>query len=270
MTIYDDYEQSAHSGAPVEVYKFTGVFQNYYYTSAELPVTVGGQEYTPAAIKRAVINLGNQEDDNLDMEITLPYDLELVQDYAYRTAPPDLTLEIIRYHEGTDPLTDWITLWKGPVTSFSSSGHKVKILVPSIFAVVLRGAVPTVYYQNPCNHVLFDSRCKLSASSYNQETTITSVDGSTVEVADDGFADNYLRAGEIVIPAKGERRLIIDNVANILTLGFTFANAEAEDSVTLYAGCNHSFTECKTKFSNSLNFGGFPYVPTDNPFEDEL
>lgn len=270
MIVYEDTELSTHDGSPVEAYKFTGSFQNYYYTSAELGVTISGQAYTSALISRKAIRTGTQEDSNLDLELEVPFDLPIVTDYAFQVSPPDLTLEILRYHEGTDPASDWVIIWKGIVTSFSTSGHRVKLLVPSIFSVILNGEVPSVYYQNMCNHVLYDARCKLVAASYKQDTTITAVGTDTVDVADDGFADNYLQAGEIVNTTKGERRLIIDNVADVITISFPFFNAEVGDNVSLYVGCNHAFSTCKTKFSNSLNYGGFPYVPSDNPFESEL
>ena len=270
MTAYDDAEQSAHGGSPVEGYKFTGTFNNYYYTSADQDVTIDGQLYETALISRKAIEVGTQEDSHLDLELEIPFDLPLATDYAFQISPPNLTLEILRYHEGTNPASDWIVVWKGIVTSFSASGHIVKVRVPSIFSVFLNGEVPSVYYQNMCNHVLYDDRCKLLSSSFQQDTTVTLVDIDLITVADDGFADGFLRAGEIVNTTKGERRLIIDNVSDVVTINFPFINAEVGDSVSLFAGCDHAFTTCRDKFSNTLNFGGFPYVPSDNPFESEL
>jgi len=270
VTVYEDTEQSAHDGSPVEAYRFTGTFENYYYTSAELDVTISGQVYTTAEITRQAINTGTQEDSNLELELEVPFDLPLVADYAFQVSPPDLTVEILRYHEGTNPATDWVIVWKGIVTSFSSTGHSVKILVPSIFTVILNGEVPSVYYQNMCNHVLYDDRCKLVKASYQQDTTISAIGTGTVDVVADGFDDNYLQAGEIINTSKNERRLIIDNVADVITINFPFFNAEVGDNVSLFAGCNHAFSTCKDKFSNSINYGGFPYVPADNPFESEL
>ncbi len=270
MTVYEDTELSAHDGSPVEAYKFTGTFENYYYTSAELDVSISGQTYSVAEITRQAINTGTQEDSNLELELEVPYDLPLVADYGFQVSPPDLTVEILRYHQGTNPATDWVIVWKGIVTSFSTSGHRTKILVPSVFTAVLSGEVPSVYYQNMCNHVLYDARCKLVKASYQQDTTLSAVGTETVEVVADGFDDSYLQAGEIINTSKNERRLIIDNVADVITINFPFFNAEVGDNVSLFAGCNHSFSTCKDKFSNSLNYGGFPYVPSDNPFESEL
>lgn len=35
--------------------------------------------------------------------------------------------------------------------------------------------------------------------------------------------------------------------------------------IYMYAGCNKLNTTCKDKFNNLHNFGGFPYIPVDNP-----
>jgi len=40
-------------------------------------------------------------------------------------------------------------------------------------------------------------------------------------------------------------------------------NIVAGDTVELSAGCDHSLETCKTKFSNSVNYGGFPHLQVD-------
>ena len=38
------------------------------------------------------------------------------------------------------------------------------------------------------------------------------------------------------------------------------------DDVIAYAGCDKLNSTCHTKFNNIVNFGGFPFIPSDNPF----
>lgn len=267
---YDDYEDSVESGAPIEGFKFTGSFNTYRYTSHQFDVDIFSETYTAIAISRNAVKATTQNDDGGDLEITVPYDIQLVQDYAFSKAPPNLILEIVRYHEGSDPVTDWVTIWKGIVTNFSVTGRVCRIRVPSIFSVVLRGELPNVYYQNPCNHVLYDTRCALTAASFKTTSTITDIDGNVVTVAADGVADGYLTGGEIVDTTQNERRLIISNISDVITLNFPFYGAEVGDTVEMYAGCDHSYETCGTKFSNQENYGGFPFIPGTNPFEDEI
>ena len=269
---YATKEASAHDGSPIEGFEFIGTNATYRYTSSEKDRTINGVLFTAAEIQRSAIRSGTQDDDSLELELTVPHDLQLVLDYAYDSSPPDLDVTVYRYHDGDDPSTDFVRAWVGKVTAFSVTGKEAKIRVPSVFELSMEGAIPSTYYHHPCNHVLYDARCKVVQATFQQNTTIASggVSPSAITVVDDGFADEVLRAGEILLTAKDERRLIIDNVANVITINFPFHNAEVGDLVQLIAGCNHSLTACRDKFSNTLNYGGFPLTPTDNPFTGEL
>jgi len=41
-------------------------------------------------------------------------------------------------------------------------------------------------------------------------------------------------------------------------------------SVTLYPGCSHTIADCRDKFNNLVNFGGFPWIPSKNPFNNSV
>ena len=40
--------------------------------------------------------------------------------------------------------------------------------------------------------------------------------------------------------------------------------------VEVFAGCDHTIATCKTQFDIVVNYGGFAFVPTRNPFESGL
>ena len=42
--------------------------------------------------------------------------------------------------------------------------------------------------------------------------------------------------------------------------------AAVGDTIYLYPGCDRTLATCTAKFGNSANFGGFPFIPTKNPF----
>ena len=275
MTTYTDTEYSQHDGAPVYAYKFVGTFDTWYLTSAELPVTVDSspEPYEPTAITHGAVRGGTQDDDNLDLEITLPASHEMVQAYAFALSPPSLHLTMYRVHQGTNFATDFAKVWLGDVTGFSVTGKEAKLRIPSIFVVMLQAEVPNVYWQPPCNNVLYDARCKVNPALHNSTTTVTAiVDDNNVEVAADGFADEELRAGEIVDTTKNsERRTIVDNVANVITFVYPFTNIEVGDSIELRRGCNHAYNgDCITVFNNGVNYSGIPLLPPSNPFDGEL
>lgn len=267
---YESIEASPHDGAPVECYKLIGTFKTYRYTSAEVPQTVNGETYEPAAVKRGQVKAGTQSDDSLALDIELPFNSEVITDYAYSESPPSLVVEVYRVHRQSDHATEWALYWRGKATSFTVDDFVAKIRVPSIFARALQGDLPNVYYQAPCNHVLYDSRCKVSRVAHTITATVISVAPGAVSVTNDGGVDNALKAGELVCLRTGERRLIMGNVAGTLTISYPFVDLREGDSVQMVDGCDHSFTTCKAKFANTLNFGGHPYIPADNPFSGEI
>lgn len=264
---FDTYEQSVHDAEPIEVYKFIGSFQTYRYTSWDEEVTVNGETYTPIPMKRGTVKVGTQNDSSLVLEIELPFDTDIVFDYAYAQSPQRLDVEVRRVHLGSDLSSDWRMLWTGAVQTFTVQGRWAKLSVPSIFDNVLRGEVPTVYYQSPCNHTLYDSRCGVSRAANTTLATVISVGGTDVEVDDDGVADGLLAAGELICPRTGERRLILSNSVNALSINFPFVDLVEGDEVQLTKGCDLARTTCVNVFANGDRFGGCPFMPGDNPFE---
>lgn len=267
---YETLEQSVHDAAPIEVYKFIGSFTTYRYTSYYEEVTVGGETYTPVPMKRNAIKVGTQDDSSLVLEIQLPFDVDLVMDYAYAQTPPSLLVEVRRVHADSDLSADWKMLWSGYITAFTVTGREAKLTVPSVFDRVLRGDVPSAYYQTPCNHTLYDGRCGVSRAANTTIANVVGVSSLAIEVDDDGVADNLLAAGEIINQRTGERRLVMSNIANVINVNFPFVDCQIGDEVQLAKGCDLAFATCVNSFSNGDRFGGHPYMPGDNPFEGSV
>lgn len=270
MTIYDDRETSIHDGEPIECYEFAGSYKTYRYTSSDLPVTVGGNVYTPQAIQRSNVKAGVYDEDNIKIDVNMPISVALVKDYGFQITPPRLMLTIYRVHRGTDFATDFVTFWKGLVTNFNIVDNTATITVPSIFGDAMSGNVPSVYYQTPCNHVLFDSGCKISRAANTVTTTVVAVDGNNVQIASaGGWPDGSFIGGEIADTTHNDRRMIVGHAADLLTINYPFSNLLVGTTVEVTRGCDHGYnSDCKNKFNNQINHGGFPFIPAVNPFQD--
>jgi uncharacterized phage protein (TIGR02218 family) len=278
MSDYEDRESSPTGSAPVEAYKFIGSFRNYLYTSANkvirLPTGLNGkvESYTPIAVNRSRVKAGTQEDDNLSLDLGLPFDIDVVRDYAYAQTPPKLQLEVYRKQQDSVSQDGYALFWKGLVRGFSVTGRSASVSVPSIFSLALQGEIPNVFYQAPCNKVLYDARCKVPRAAHTITRTIQGVSGTTVLLtAAAGGAASLYAAGEIVSERNGERRMVLDNAGDQIDIGYAFVDLKAGDTVQISKGCDHSLgPACKDKFDNVINFGGFNYIPLDNPFEGTL
>jgi hypothetical protein len=263
---YLDDDQSVHGGVPQELYKFEGPIAalTYYYTSWQESILFGGKTYVAVPIERDVVG-GSTHNDPPELSIKLPVSLALVQEFAFKTPPRSLDLTIYRIQPGGN-----VDYWKGVVTSISVQGNVASIRSPSLLDDPMRSSISNVYFQGLCNHVLYDARCTKSAAAYKTPTTVISISGDEIVVADDGDfgVDDYFKGGEIVRVTDGERRLVLSNVdsTETITINKRFRTLAPADAVELYAGCAHVVDVCRDKFSNVANYGGHPYIPNSNPF----
>ena len=269
MALYDDLEKSLESSAPFELFEWAGTYENYFMTSDAVPHDHAGQSYTPVAgLKRSTLKAGTHEEDNIDLTITLPIDNDIVKDYGFQTTPPSLNLTIYRYQRGTG---EFVPYWKGPVSSIVINGEYATIRSPSKFGNVLQGNIPNLYVQPPCNNVLFDELCKVSRVANSIQAKVVSVNGSNIVISNDSsFPNGWFTGGEIAVPSRNERRMIIKQDGPQITINYGFTRLAIGTTVEVTAGCDHAFnspTGCK-KFNNQINFGGCPYVPgeSNNPF----
>jgi len=264
---FEDYEVSVEAGQPVELYALglgstTWYFHNQIYGET---ISYGGNDYTPLAVSRGTIG-GAQE--NLD--ITIPGDHDFAQNFI-EVAPGQLsTLTIYEFQRG-EGLGDVQVKYKGVVrsVSFAQQGFESTLTVIPLTATFDK-TIPDRTFQAGCNHTLFDADCQLSASSFRYVGTCTAhvlnvitVSGLTVQGS--GWADaGYVSYGSL------DFRMILSQTGDDCTLNLPFYQQVVGNSVNVYAGCDHDISTCNTKFSNSINFGGCPYVPTKNIFQTGL
>lgn len=269
MSSFNELEESRSGSAPVEGYKFIGSFKTYFYTSSDRAELINGETYLPIAVSRSRVKAGTQEDDNLSLDLEIPFDIDVIRDYAYSQTPPKLRLEVYRQQQD-DPELSWSLFWTGIVRGFTVTGRTAKVQVPSIFSLALQGEVPNVYYQAPCNHVLYDGRCGVDRAAHKFDGVVKTVGGAAIVLMSPPASAGVLAAGEIVNKRNGERRLILNNSGATITIGYPFVDLLVDDEVEMVKGCDHSLQTCKDKFDNVINFGGHPYIPADNPFEGTI
>lgn len=272
-------ETSPHDGRPIELYKFEGTYENYYYTTAARKITYGVDDeglpivYLPIPMERTEISAGTQDDDGLDITIELPVSAGLILVYGFEAAPPTLNLTIYRYHSQAEV----ITYWQGPVAQITTNDGIGTVQSVSELGTALAADFPNVYYQGPCNNNLFDRRCKVIEANYSGTANVTAANGTSIAVdaipsgAGALSLDGLLVGGEFQL-ASGERRMIVSQVGVVINVNFPFSVAiKADDVVQITAGCDHGYqSDCKVKFTNQKNFGGFPFISEDNPFTDGI
>ena len=119
-------------------------------------------------------------------------------------------------------------------------------------------------FQFGCDAVLGDARCTVNL--VNTPATITAINGASYSVSGLGsFADDWFTRGQLFWASGvniGRSLTIKRQLGGRLDLWQVpkFVVTPGEQ-VLLTAGCDKQFSTCKTKFSNAVNFRGFPHMP---------
>jgi uncharacterized phage protein (TIGR02218 family) len=126
-------------------------------------------------------------------------------------------------------------------------------------------------YARRCDAALGDARCRADLRAFQAMGTVVSVDaaGRIAVSGLGGFAEGFFRQGKLVFAggANAGRGFDLDDHAlkdGVATLSFWLpleTPPKPGDAFQVTAGCDKSFSTCKTKFSNHLNFRGCPHMP---------
>ena len=118
---------------------------------------------------------------------------------------------------------------------------------------------------------MHDTQCRAVRDSFLANGIIDAV-STSFSIQSSTFAlqaDQYYRGGAIHIagtPQGTLKTLILDHVGNTVKVQANLVNASAGLNFSVWPGCDHLIGTCDTKFSNKENFGGYPAIPTKNPF----
>lgn len=264
-------ESSAESGAPVEIYDIVMGETTFRFSSSADSVTYADNLYLPVSVVRDTLTFGANQRTQV-VNIAIPTSHTFAQIFATSVPGQKAVLTLRRFHR-TDTSAEFVTLFKGVcrAVSFTDQDGLARIAVMPISGALVR-TIPRYTFQSLCNHVLYDSWCTKVATDFKYTGAIENIQsGSLFDVhgAGDANPDGYFDSGFAVFG--GDYRLILKQIGPTVQLLLPFfTDITGGPNIDIYAGCDHSVATCLTKFGNVINFGGFPYVPTTNPFQTGL
>jgi uncharacterized phage protein (TIGR02218 family) len=127
-----------------------------------------------------------------------------------------------------------------------------------------------------CSAVLGDRRCRfdLDQPGYSLDLSVEEVeDGRVFRFADfPGFDDRWFENGRLSVMTGQAAGLVgvikidrLETSKRRIELWHSIrSTVQAGDSVRVEAGCDKSASTCRIKFSNLLNFRGFPHIPGED------
>lgn len=268
--MFNDYEKSDENGQPVELYEFMIDAEAFRFTSSESTISSGGVDYRPVAISRNGFGqaMGERPD---AMVVSLPTNEDFVKRFIL--TPPGIVVPFtLRRFHLNDPDLQVKILFRGVVKSviFVEDGHKAEVHSAPITSAFSR-TIPRFSYSGLCNHMLYDARCKIDEHdpAWEKHLHISAVANDQITADGAGaFGADFFVAG--FVESGNDFRQVIKQVGDVLTLQLPFLISPLGNTLRCLAGCKLRLTDCRVKFDNVLNFGGFPYTPQKNPFASGL
>lgn len=272
---YDASERSFQSGAPVELYEFVrrnvdlstpcspSTVDNviYRYTSADTDITFNTHTWTSKPIQRSAIE-STPEQARSSIQIRAQRDLEVADLFRVYSPTDVIAVTVYRYHRDDN---NSAVIWMGRVLNCEWRGAEATLNCEPVSTSLRRPGLRRLY-QKSCPHVLYSSACGVPRAG--SDTTVTDITGLNVTVAAlaagpyaGGFIEHENGAGIF------DKQFISDASGLVLTLVQPIQGLQVGDAVTVYRGCDHTMATCKDVFSNLPNYGGFPFIPSKNPFD---
>jgi uncharacterized phage protein (TIGR02218 family) len=115
------------------------------------------------------------------------------------------------------------------------------------------------------------SRCGFNVASLTRTATVASVIDArnfTITVTEPLAVDGWFANGAVQFTSGANNGLAFDirawtDATNRVSLWFApYGTVQVGDTMDIAPGCDFSASMCQSKFSNILNFQGFPFLPT--------
>lgn len=281
VSTYLEKDNSNYLGQPCELYMFSSASfaSPYCYTSGDADVSYNSNTYTMLPISRSQPEL-SRETRAQQIVINVPRTEGLAQRWVNLIPPKPVGLTIYRFHITDTPTPFTTTFWQGIVRQVDFQGNTAQFTAQPIdFALSRVGLRHT--FSSVCSNQLYDSGCRLDIDDFTRTTTVTAIDVNKVTITASGFATlpvaqgggsaprGYWTTGIIEVVSTGEMRQVIGDYSDTTKLDvlFPFENLVVGASIKVSAGCLHDFLTCKNKFANHVNYKGYPFMPSDNPFK---
>lgn len=282
---HDARESSRSLGAPIQLYLFegggvetsdfsAGPFGPYAYTDAEEAVVRTHNDdplvFEPVAVARGAISTSGTTD-KTTLDVRLQDDVALADEFKVYPPSQPVNLTIFEGHIGEDPDTFQAT-WAGKMVSYKFVGIELQLVCEPITSA-LRRPILRRNWQYSCPHALYGDQCKASRPAATLTSTVESIgtariglpagwNGPHAPAKYIGGMVGWTREGG-VSELRAIRRLS-DSDLTVHLAGPT-PGLEVGDTVQVILGCNRLMGDCSTLHNNILNFGGQPWIPTQNP-----
>jgi uncharacterized phage protein (TIGR02218 family) len=259
----------------------------YRWTTAEMPLVVGGNTFQPAGANGPLVKRGPYSQsarltiDTLDLTLT---------GGSFTINGKSLSLLATQgYFDGARIQVDHLigsdlpsAVAYGPIPSFFEG--RIAGMDPDGPALILRAKseleslnilLPKFPLQPMCGNAVYDASCGLNRATFTvsgaaASGTLTTLQVQTTNATIIAKANGYYNLGVLKFTSgtlSGSRRAVqgftVSGGTATFTLALPFASAPiAADQFSVYPGCDRSKLQCgAAKFNNLPQFRGYPHIP---------
>ncbi|MFC6349817.1 DUF2163 domain-containing protein [Stenotrophomonas sp. CW117] len=275
--MFDLRELSRFFNQPVHLFRFAMGPLSWHFTTSDVAIVLGDEEYLPCGISRSAIRETVERAKN-NITITMPYALDpaapekpVTQSFGdiWRPYPPSQRVMVtcMALHRGD---TDVQVEWMGNVLQPEFTDTSLKLTcAPTIARHRAKGGGRRV--QRACELTVYGQglgQCNLLKEAFAVPVTVTAVSGLLVTAPglsastlslEGGFVEWTLPSGLV------ESRTVMAHSGDVIELDYgAFALAPGLELIA-YPGCPHTWAACEER-GNTDNYGGFIYLTSKNPW----
>lgn len=259
-----------------ELYRFTGRNKTWHFTSDEQDIEWNGDTYEAAPLGRSEPE-ASQDITQAGIEVFLPRDNEVASELLRYIGDDIVSLDVFRYDHDAE---DYGVFWKGRIVDIQTEGDEVRLTAESFFTSLRRSGL-RARFSKICRHNVYgEDGCRADPNDHVETLVWTNYENKIITVPDAADFDSGWFTGGKIVTQDGAEGYIIRHSGSALELtrhldffaqteaGYGNSYGEYYDgsTVDVYPGCNKTLSQCRDKFDNTDNFGGFPWIPSKNPF----
>lgn len=288
-----------------ELYVFTYGASTNLYTSFDENVSVTDVHnaafgtYTSANLSRQQI-VSDIDKARNSLEIEAPLSFSFSYNFLANIVEERIKLVLYSYNTVTRAST---IIFNGYLFSVSAVNHRVKLVFQNILGITKRTGLRKRLQRN-CPYALYDAGCQVTRSNFTLSMPVTSLNPELTELTVDPTytTNNFFVDGENttyyyggICNFNGNNRFVLannssivnsvrvytitlisfmPNLADVLNEGFgygqNYGNYFGGISISLSAGCNRTVENCRERFNNLNNFGGFPFLPSRDIYREGI
>ena len=245
-----------------EYYSFYQVFDDT--RENEERFTSGDEQlddYEPRVMSRSDIMRSGKSSEN-ELTISFANDVEFARSRL-------VNWQQIRYWVEIRIAPDLPPFWVGRIRTVTQNRTQIDIVFSSLLATLKQHGLPS-HFQLTCRHSLYDNVCRVSRdinapkdTNSSQPVTIDLIDANDqrVEITLTESRWPIKQASRGILEQGTRRYYVVSAYNNILVLHHRIKLQKG--AATLWRGCDRTVPTCRDVFSNLTNYGGFPDMPED-------